>query len=554
MLRSFGWVSTLILSVVALAVARFPQAAPAQSLEDLLFHAFEITADLRPVPFTVLCQPDCRVARLGSMRARTAVQFRVSSPSPVGSARVFLDADLTVRAVGGVPLTFRRERNTLVLTFSPPLAPGAAGVLTFEYEGQPYLLFDDFILLDDGVLYPVLISPFGDISANRGTLRTTVTVPSGYLLASTGRMSRTEAGGLQTYRWETDEPLPYIAVAGGRVYRAVEKQAGDTALTIFVRPQYDRFTDRIADFTARSADYYRRLLYPLPFQQVSVIAAPFGRGLLGLGFPSLMMITEDAFTGGQGGNLNRDSFLFLLVAHEAAHTYFPAQTSGRGVADIWLSEGFAEYLGLMAVQAVLGQEAFRRELDEDRRWYASVAGRGELPIGAYTRLNSGTPTAVAVRYAKGAFVLHMLRFVVGDEAFQKILQTYATRFRGQSARVDDFARVAGEIAGADLSAFFRQWIGELVLPDYTIAAASSLQAEGGFRTTVRVRNAGTGTMPLDVLLEMEGGERMLRRVEVAGGATVELSEATSRRVTKVEADPEKWMLQSNYTNDALTLR
>ncbi len=554
MVRAIWRVSMLLLLIPALAVALLPRAAPSQSLEDVLFQAFEITADLRPVPFTVLCQPDCRITRFGTMKARAAVQFHVASPSPVASARVFLDADLTVRAVGGVPLTFRRERDTLILTFNPPLAPGATGVLTFEYEGQPFLLFDDLILLDDGVLYPVLISPFGDISANRGTLKTTVTVPSGYLLASTGRMRRTEAGGLQTYQWETGEPLPYIAVAGGRVYRAAEKQAGGTALTIFVRPQYDRFTDRIADFTARSAEYYRRLLYPLPFERVTVISAPFGRGLLGLGFPSLMMITEDAFTGGQAGNLNRDSFLFLLVAHEAAHTYFPAQTSGRGVASIWLSEGFAEYLGLMAVQAVLGQEAFRRELDEDRRWYASVAGRGELPIGAYTRLNSGTPTAVAVRYAKGAFVLHMLRFVVGDEAFQKILQTYATRFRGQSVRVDDFAQVAGEISRQDLSAFFRQWISERVLPDYTIAAAASVPAEGGFRTTVQVRNAGTGTMPLDVLLEMEGGERTLKRVEVGGGATVEISETTPRRVTKVEADPEKWMLQSNYTNDAYTLR
>lgn len=441
LLRTVGWVGALVLAVAALAVARFPQAAPAQSLEDLLFQAFEITADLRPVPFTVLCQPECRITRFGNMRARTAVQFRVSSPSPVASARVFLDADLAVRAVGGVPLTFRRERDTLILTFNPPLAPGATGVLTFEYEGQPYLLFDDLILLDDGVLYPVLISSFGDISANRGTLKTTVTVLSGYLLASTGRMRRTEAGG-----------------------------------------------------------------YPLPFERVTVISAPFGRGLLGLGFPSLMMITEDAFTGGQAGNLNRDSFLFLLVAHEAAHTYFPAQTSGRGVASIWLSEGFAEYLGLMAVQAVLGQEAFR-----------------------------------------------MLRFVVGDEAFRKILQTYAARFRGQSVRVDDFAQVAGEISRQDLSAFFRQWISERVLPDYTIAAAS-VPAEGGFRTTVQVRNAGTGSMPLDVLLEMEGGERLLRRVEVGSGAAVEFSETTPRRVMKVEADPEKWMLQSDYANDAYTLR
>ena len=554
MVRRFWSSTALVVVILALAVAAFPTTAPSQSLEDILFQAFEITADIRPVPLQVTCTDQCRIVRFGTMKAKTLVQFKVNSPSPVSQARVFLDSDLNAKAVTGVPLTFRRERENLVLTFNPPLQPDATGSLTFEYEGQPFLLFDDLILLDDGVLYPVLVSPFGDISANRGTLKTTVTVPAGYLLASTGKMTRSETGGMQTYRWEVGEPLPYIAVVGGRVYRSIEKQAGQIGLTVLVRPQYDAFADKIADFTGKTAEYYSRLLYPFPFDRMTVVSAPFGRALLGLGFPALMMLTEDAFTGGQSGDLRRDSYLFLLVAHEAAHTYFPAQTSGRGIAYVWLSEGFAEYLGLMTVQAVMGQAAFRKELDEDRKWYASVAGRGELPIGAYTRLNSGGATAVAVRYAKGAFVLHMLRFLVGDDAFQKILQTYATRFRGQSVRVDDFAQVASEVAGRDLSDFFRQWINERVLPDYTIAEATSAAAEGGFRTTVKVRNAGTGAMPVEVLFEQEGGEKVIKRVDIGGGVTIEVSEITPRRVTKVEADPEKWLLQSNYTNDAAAVR
>jgi len=554
MVQRLGRPVALILVLLALVVTGFPTAAPSQSLEDLLFQAFDITADIRPVPFQVTCTDQCRVARFGTMKGKAVVQFKVNSPSPVSQARVFLDSDLTARTITGVPLNFRRERENLILTFNPALQPDATGTLTFEYDGQPFLLFDDLILLDDGVLYPVLVSPFGDISANRGTLKTTVTVPAGYLLASTGRLTRSESGGMQTYQWETSEPLPYVAVVGGKVYRAMERQAGQIALTIYVRPQYGQFADKIADFTAKATEYYSRLLYPFPFDRLTVVSAPFGRSLLGLGFPSLLMLTEDAFTGGQSGNLRRDSFLFLLVAHETAHTYFPAQISGRGIASVWLSEGFAEYLGLMTVQTVMGQAAFRKELDENRNWYASVAGRSELPIGAYTRVNSGTGTAVAVRYAKGAFVLHMLRFVVGDEAFQKVLQTYATRFRGQSVRVDDFAQVASEVSGQDLSGFFRQWINERVLPDYTIAEATSGPAEGGFRTTVRLRNAGTGSMPLEVVFEQQGGAKTVKRVEVGSGAAVEIVETTPGRVTRVEADPEKWILQSNYTNDGATVR
>ena len=71
---------------------------------------------------------------------------------------------------------------------------------------------------------------------------------------------------------------------------------------------------------------------------------------------------------------------------------------------------------------------------------------------------------------------------------------------------------------------------------------------------MQVRNAGTGSMPVDILFEMEGGERVIKRVDVGSGATVEVIETTPRRVTRVEADPEKWILQSNYTNDAATVR
>jgi aminopeptidase N len=241
----------------------------------------------------------------------------------------------------------------------------------------------------------------------------------------------------------------------------------------------------------------------------------------------------------------------LLIAHEAAHTYFPAQTNGRGIAYIWLSEGFAEYLGLMAVEAVLGRQAFLKELDENRQWYARFAGR-DRPLGAYTRVNAGQDGGV--RYSKGSFVLHMLRFVVGDEAFRKTLQTYATRFRNRSVRVTDFQSVASEVAGQDLAWFFQEWVMERVLPDYTVGEATSAPTEGGFRTTAMVRNQGTGVMPVVVGFEMDNNERATQRVEVGSRAEVTVAVTTPRPVRRVEVDPEKWILQANYQNDSAPVR
>ncbi|HLE77907.1 MAG TPA: M1 family aminopeptidase [bacterium] len=546
----------VVLALVLVGMlALLPLPAPAQlSLDDAIVTGFEITAELRPAPFAGVCDvASCQITSFGFLKGKTVAQLQVTSPSPVATQRWLLDDDLQVKAVSGPGVSFRRDRWYVVLTFNPPLVPGSRHTLTFEYEGRVGLVWDDLILAWDGLLYPVLTSPFGDISGNRAPIKTTVTIPLGYLLASTGTVSRRDSGGMQVYEWQT-EPLPYIAVVGGKVgfYQALERQAGRVPLTIFIRPRYDRFLNQIVDFTGKAADYYSRILYPFPTGKVTVIAAPFGRSLLGIGFPALMMITEDAFQPADP-TLNRDSFRLLLVAHEAAHTYFPAETSGKGTGYIWLSEGFAEYLGLLTVEEVLGKDAFARELADERRSYARFAGQ-DLPIAAYTRVNSDTSAAVAVRYAKGGYVLHMLRYVVGTETFMNVLKTYATRYRAQSVRLDNFQEVAQEVYGQTLDWFFQEWIYQRVLPDYTIESATSAAAEGGTRTTVKVRNLGTGQMPVDVVFEMDGGEKVTRRVTIGSRAEATVEVVTPRPVRRVEVDPDKAILQANYTNDSATVR
>lgn len=558
-------ISLGVFLLTVLFAGAWPVLAPAQvTLEDVVFRSLEITADLRPVPYRESCERTpgsdprapqaCRVTSFGSVKGRTVAQIQVTSPTPVSTVRFFIEPAYNLRVTTGLPVTARRDGPYWLLVFNPALAPNATGTITFEYEGETYPVYDDFVWVGAGDLYPIVVSPFGDFySPNRSQIKTTVTVPSGFLLASSGRVTRQESGPVQTYQWEGNEPTASISVVGGKGYAAVPRRVGDLNLTLLLRARANRFSDLIADYLLKAAEHYSRILYAFPYNDLTVLAAPFDRGLLGVGYPGLMMITEEAFTAAPGSDLARDSFKLLTIAHEAAHTYFPHQTSGRGIAAVWMSEGFAEYLGLMTVEAVMGRPAFRTELDADRAWYARVAGR-DRAVGAYTVLNSNTADAVAVRYAKGAFILHMLRFVVGTETFLRILQTYATRFRNQSARVDDFARVASEVAGRDLNWFFQQWIHDRVLPDYTVAEVTSAPAEGGFRSSARVRNLGDGAMPVDVLFELDNGERVTQRVDIGSRAEVTVSVTAPRPARRVEADPEKWMLQVNYQNDASTAR
>lgn len=557
----------LTLTIGAFVVAAPPVPAPAQvTLEDVVFRSVEVNADISPVPYRELCarptpgpsgappEPVCRPVSFGMVKGKTVAQLQVVSPTPVSTIRIFLLPGYGLKVTSAQPVVVRRDDPYSLLVFNPALQPGTTATLSFEYGGESFPVYDDFLWVGPGDLYPYIESPFTDFyTPNRAIFRTTITAPRGFVLTSSGSETHDDSGERMTYRWDTAGPTSPISVVGGKTYTRVERKAGDLNLMLMLRPRTDRFAEQIAEFASKSSEYYSRLLYPFPFQRLTVLAAPFGRGLLGVADPGVLLITEDAFVGGQRGDLARDSFKLLVIAHEAAHSYFPHQTSGRGVAAVWMSEGFAEYLGMMTVDSVLGRQAFRKELDEDRAWYARVAGR-DRAVAAYTRLNSDTPDGVAVRYAKGAFVLHMLRFVVGDDTFQKILQTYATRFRNQSVRVDDFAAVASEVAGRDLSWFFREWIHNLALPDYVVTDLSSTPVEGGFRNSVKVRNLGDGVMPVEVLFELDNGDRLLQRVDVGSRAEVAVSVTAPRPARRVEADPEKWILQLNYANDAATVK
>src|SRR3989441_5798304 len=486
--------------VLVVCLALFPSPVSSHAtLHDLVIRAFDISVSIAPVPLKYEFEGgEVRFLSRGTLRGTTTAMVEVTASSPVSTARFSFDSDMKLTSVKApeylvVP---ERQRDTLTLTFTPALAPGAKVPVTFDYEGQPLYIFNEFVQVSEGSLYPVLISPFGDYSANLARVKLKLTTPGGYNIAGTGKLVAKEGGVLT---WDSEVPVPWVAVAGGRKHAVREKTLHSVTMQFYVPPGEDRNLDKLADFAGRSVGFFSHLLYPFPYSELRAVSL-FVPGASGLGYPGLLMIDARAFRNTFPGDLNRDSFLFHLIAHELAHGYVPSQTVPKGIGFIWLSEGFAEYLSLMAVEALLGPDAFKRELQEERDNYAFVAATttAEPAIAAITFVNYHGP-ATWVIYAKGSLVLHMLRGVLGDELFKKGLAAYFSTFRGRAARVADFQATMERVSGQSLGWFFDEWIDEKVLPDYTITRVTSLPTpDGAFQTTATLRNLGTGQMPVEV--------------------------------------------------------
>ncbi len=543
----------LALLAFGLALAIGPAPGAAQfSLEELAIRAFDITAELTPVPLKYeYTSGDIQFTSHGVLRGTTVAQLEVTAVSPVTTARFEFDRDVKLSSVAapGYQVTSSRLRDTLTLTFTPALPPGGKVPLTFAYEGGPDYIYNEFVQVGEGSLYPVLISPFGDFSANLARVVLKVTTPGGYNIPGTGKLVSRDGN---TSTWDSEVPVPWVAVAGGQKHTVRDRTVAGVQMQFYVPPGEDRNLDKLADFAGRSVDYYSKLLYPFPYSQLRIVSLLIVGG--GIGYPAFLMINDRAFRNTFSGDLNRDSYLFHLIAHEILHSYVPSQTVPKGNGFIWLSEGFAEYLSLMAVEALMGPEAFKREMQENRNLYASVvATTTEPPLGAitFTNYHGGARRSI---YAKGSLVLHMLRGVVGDEIFRRGLAAYFTAYRGKAARVSDFQEVMEQAAGQPLDWFFRDWIQDRVLPDYTVTNATSTpNTDGTFQTTVTVRNRGTGSMPVEIGFRTDDGVQ-IEKVLIASRGEGTVIATTPKAVTHVEIDPHKWLIKKDDKNDVVPVK
>ena len=89
-----------------------------------------------------------------------------------------------------------------------------------------------------------------------------------------------------------------------------------------------------------------------------------------------------------------------------------------------------------------------------------------VPLSSVGRLDPFAPEFQALVTDKGAIILNMLRWVIGDAAFDKTVRTFLQQYAGKSATVDDFRKIAEQIQGDNLTWFFSQWIDSTGAPEF----------------------------------------------------------------------------------------
>jgi aminopeptidase N len=228
------------------------------------------------------------------------------------------------------------------------------------------------------------------------------------------------------------------------------------------------------------------------------------------------------------------------VAHEIAHQWFGDSVTEADWHHLWLSEGFATYFGHLFFERADGRDRFVKMMIADKESYLNQYARDPRPVYDPT-ITDLFKLLNANNYQKGAWLLHMLRHVMGDEKFFDGIRDYYRTYRDRNALTKDLERIMEMHAGRQLDWFFREWFSE---PGYPIYEAAWRWDEGAKELRLRIIQKQEKTvfiMPLDVEIKLGGTSR--REVIQANEREQAFSFKLDHKPDSVAIDPDEWVLK-----------
>lgn len=298
--------------------------------------------------------------------------------------------------------------------------------------------------------------PCPDDPDERLTWTVQLRVPKAMTALSNGeKTSDTVRGAWRTARYTLDQPFPiYLLSWVAGPYREVVHPHKRVRVSTWALPGDDKRVAHLGRKLPAMLDHFEKLTAtPYPFArygQVFVHDLGFG------GMENVTLTTLNVRTVGDEAS-DRDWPPDALQAHELAHQWFGDLLTCRTWAEIWLNEGFATYFQKLWTEHDGGADRFAEEMAWARKSVFDQDQRYLRPIvqDRYTRpgeLFDGHS------YAKGGWVLHMLRRKMGDAAFFAAMAAYVRAHRLASVETPDLRRHLEQASGLSLRGFFQRWV------------------------------------------------------------------------------------------------
>jgi aminopeptidase N len=405
-----------------------------------------------------------------SYTASNIIKFKVDST--LNSIKLnAVGTSIVINSVGMNGVSFSHANDTVTVQLNRTYNPGEIAEVKVNYSHLD--VPDNGFYVENGMVFTDAEPegarfwfPCWDHPYDKALVELTAKVKNGVLLGANGAlMDSTLNGDTLTYHWKSIHNVAtYLTVISSKVgyglHQILWRKLSDTTQFIPLRFYFNAGENPspVESTMKDMITYYSQQYCEHPFQKNGFAAMNEQFSWGGMENQTLTSICPGCWE-------------ISLAAHEFAHQWFGDMITCATWSDIWLNEGFATWSEAHYREHLGGYASYKSDIDGYANTYLSQNPGWAIsePDWAVNTPNSAVLFNYAVTYCKGASVLHMLRYTLGDSLYFATLQAYAadTNLRFKYATIPDFNAKVNAVTGQNYDWYFNQWIYQPNHPVYS---------------------------------------------------------------------------------------
>ena len=372
-------------------------------------------------------------------------------------------------SVNNAAVNYTHKNDELIISLPAPSTKNQTITFTIQYHGIPFdgLRIGNTKLGDRSFFnenwpnrgrhwLPIVDHPY-----DKATSEFIVKAPSHYKVVSNGLlMEESELGNsTRLTHWKQSVPVSswlFVLGVADFAVKYVDEFRGKSIQTwVYAKNREAGFYD-FDEPTKKVLEFYSNYVGPYAYEKLANIQTPSVNG--GMETSSAIFYGEDLVTG------KRDERTRNVVIHEIAHQWFGNAITETTWDDAWLSEGFATFFTLLFIENEYGKEEYTKGIIKARKSVYDMSVKMPNFSIVSERTAEKEDVTSGITYQKGAWVIHMLRDLIGEKNFKKGIQNYYAKYFNANTNTDEFRAEMEKVSGKDLKLFFKQWLYQPINP------------------------------------------------------------------------------------------
>ena len=376
------------------------------------------------------------------------------------------------------------------------------------YPDKPWQIWSQGEDMDNHYWFPCW-----DFPNDKATSEVIGTVKSAYTFLSNGKLvnvKEDKKAGTKTFYWKEEKPIAsYLIMMAAGEYAILNDEADGIPIQYYVyKNQVDDAKVCLAHTPLMMKFFNEKIGYKYAWEkyaQITIADFMFG-GMENASATTMLdwILVFDARS-------RIDQSAVSLIAHEFAHQWWGDVVTCKDWRNIWLNESFASYFDPLYIEHAFGEDEFINDM-----YGSQQAGvRTDRVLGRKPIVSVGSYSSNV--YPRGASVLHMLRFVLGDDLFWRAIRHYVTKNQFTSVETNDLKIAVEEATGENLYWFFDEWVYKAGHPVFDVAYSYNDSARSVCLTVKQTQSkdslTGVFRTPVDVEIVTSNGS-FIHRIDI----------------------------------------